>query len=166
MLSFKLKSRCQSVSKLYLQLTMAVNAYLVPALAICHQIIRIMPQHIQGCCSKCSDAVTRPSLLPSKAHTAVLAEFLQGFAVLTGAAKCRPYVLPDHYTIPLVPGDFNQIEKPRGMLFVTIISAANVPKMDWFNGSDPYVRYACLLLACLLLLPLTAAAALWLKLLQ
>ena len=54
---------------------------------------------------------------------------------------CRPYVLPDHYTIPVVPGDYNAIDKPRGMLFVTIISAKNVPKMDWFNGSDPYVRY-------------------------
>lgn len=52
----------------------------------------------------------------------------------------RPYVLPDHYTIPVVPGDYNAIDKPRGMLFVTIISAKNVPKMDWFNGSDPYVR--------------------------
>ena len=53
---------------------------------------------------------------------------------------CRPYVLPDHYTIPVVPGDYNAIDKPRGMLFVTVISAKNVPKMDWFNGSDPYVR--------------------------
>ncbi|DBA72057.1 TPA: hypothetical protein ACH3X2_010790 [Trebouxia sp. C0005] len=51
----------------------------------------------------------------------------------------RPYVLPDHYTIPVVPGDYNAIDKPRGMLFVTIISAKHVPKMDWFNGSDPYV---------------------------
>lgn len=54
---------------------------------------------------------------------------------------CRPYVLPDHYTIPVVPGDYNAIDKPRGMLFVTIISAKHVPKMDWFNGSDPYVWY-------------------------
>lgn len=54
---------------------------------------------------------------------------------------CRPYVLPDHYTIPLVPGDFNQVDRPCGMLFVTVVSAINVPKMDWFNGSDPYVRY-------------------------
>lgn len=53
-------------------------------------------------------------------------------------------MLPDHYTIPLVPGDFNQIERPRGMLFVTVVSSVNVPKMDWFNGSDPYVRYALL----------------------
>ena len=52
-------------------------------------------------------------------------------------------MLPDHYTVPLVPGDYNQIDKPRGMLFVTVVSAINVPKMDWFNGSDPYVRYAC-----------------------
>ena len=34
------------------------------------------------------------------------------------------------------------IDRPRGMLFVTVVSAHNVPKMDWFNGSDPYVRYA------------------------
>lgn len=54
-------------------------------------------------------------------------------------------MLPDHYTIPLVPGDFNQIERPRGMLFVTVVSSVNVPKMDWFNGSDPYVRYVLLL---------------------
>ena len=53
-------------------------------------------------------------------------------------------MLPDHYTIPLVPGDFNQIERPRGMLFVTVVSSVNVPKMDWFNGSDPYVRYPLL----------------------
>lgn len=56
---------------------------------------------------------------------------------------CRPYVLPERYVVPLVPGDYNTIDRPRGMLFVTVVSAQNVPKMDWFNGSDPYVRYPC-----------------------
>ena len=57
---------------------------------------------------------------------------------------CRPYVLPERYIVPLVPGDYNTIDRPRGMLFVTVVSAHNVPKMDWFNGSDPYVRYKAL----------------------
>jgi len=71
----------------------------------------------------------------------VITIILSSFFSLLLCLRCRPYVLPDHYTIPVVPGDYNAIDKPRGMLFVTIISAKNVPKMDWFNGSDPYVRY-------------------------
>lgn len=70
--------------------------------------------------------------------------FLPGLeAWITAVIKdsvLSPYVLPERYVIPVIPGDFNQVEKPRGMLFVTIVSAKNVPKMDWFNGSDPYVR--------------------------
>ena len=65
-------------------------------------------------------------------------------SVLKAHVFCRPYVLPERLVIPLVPGDYNMIDRPRGMLFVTVVSAQNVPKMDWFNGSDPYVRLASL----------------------
>ena len=68
---------------------------------------------------------------------------------------CSPYVLPEHYIIPVIPGDFNQVERPRGMLFVTIVSAKNVPKMDWFNGSDPYVRYTSNMMVCCTDVPAT-----------
>ena len=79
--------------------------------------------------------------LPSELQLASHAPSL-GWHAFQLLLLCRPYVLPERYVIPLVPGDYNMIDRPRGMLFVTVISAHNVPKMDWFNGSDPYVRYA------------------------
>ena len=42
--------------------------------------------------------------------------------------------------MPVVPDDFKQIHRPCGLLFVTDLSATNVPKMDYFSESDPYVK--------------------------
>ncbi|KAK9861272.1 hypothetical protein WJX84_001563 [Apatococcus fuscideae] len=49
-----------------------------------------------------------------------------------------PYCLPEAWSYAFVPG-INQYDRPAGMLFVTVKEATNVPQMDWFNPSDPYV---------------------------
>ena len=51
---------------------------------------------------------------------------------------CRPYCLPEAWTYKFVEG-INAYDRPAGMLFVTVKEATNVPQMDWFNPSDPYV---------------------------
>ena len=38
---------------------------------------------------------------------------------------CRPYVLPERYTYPLVDGDLGQIDKPKAMLFVTVVKVGH-----------------------------------------
>lgn len=52
----------------------------------------------------------------------------------------RPYVLPERYVWPLVEGDLGSIDQPAGMLFVTVVKATGVPKMDFLSKSDPYVQ--------------------------
>ena len=42
--------------------------------------------------------------------------------------------------MPVEPDDFKQIHRPCGLLFVTIVSASYVPKMDYFSESDPYIK--------------------------
>lgn len=37
----------------------------------------------------------------------------------------RPYVLPERYTYPLVAGDLGQIDKPKAMLFVTVVKVSH-----------------------------------------
>ena len=54
------------------------------------------------------------------------------------SACCRPYVLPDKYTLKLTDAELG-IETPKGILFVTLIEASNVPRMDFLSKSDPYV---------------------------
>lgn len=49
----------------------------------------------------------------------------------------RPYVLPDKYVVPLTDSDLG-IQVPKGILFVHLLEAQNVPRMDLFNKSDPY----------------------------
>ena len=38
---------------------------------------------------------------------------------------CRPYVLPERFTYPLVAGDLGQIDKPKAMLFVTAVKVGH-----------------------------------------
>ncbi|KAK9836322.1 hypothetical protein WJX81_005293 [Elliptochloris bilobata] len=52
----------------------------------------------------------------------------------------RPYVLPGKYVLPLVAPEDMGIQPPKGMLFVTLVAATDVPKMDLFGESDCYVK--------------------------
>ena len=53
---------------------------------------------------------------------------------------CRPYVLPERYTFPLVDAQNFGIEMPQGMLFVKLIEATGIPRMDLLSKSDPFVK--------------------------
>ncbi|KAK9807354.1 hypothetical protein WJX73_005591 [Symbiochloris irregularis] len=70
--------------------------------------------------------------------------FLPGLeAWLTAFVKdnvLRPFVLPQAFVYPLVDSAHLGIEKPEGMVFVKLIEATNVPRMDLFSDSDPYVK--------------------------
>ena len=55
---------------------------------------------------------------------------------------CRPYVLPESFVLPLVDSSDLGIEKPQGMVFVNLIEATDVPKMDLFSQSDGFVKCA------------------------
>ena len=50
----------------------------------------------------------------------------------------RPYVLPDKYVVKLTDAELG-VEPPQGILFVKLIEASNVPRMDMLSKSDPYV---------------------------
>ena len=54
--------------------------------------------------------------------------------------KCayRPYVLPDKYVLKLTDAELG-VETPKGILFVRLLEATNVPRMDMLSKSDPYV---------------------------
>lgn len=69
-------------------------------------------------------------------------------------------MLPDKYVVKLVDGDLG-IETPRGILFVKLLEAENVPKMDVLSKSDPYVKCAAhpLRLICPLSLRMQAVRA-------
>ncbi|BDA48413.1 Synaptotagmin-2 [Coccomyxa sp. Obi] len=51
----------------------------------------------------------------------------------------RPYVLPDQYTVQLTDSALG-IQTPKGILFVKLLEAEHVPKMDVLSKSDPYVK--------------------------
>lgn len=53
---------------------------------------------------------------------------------------CRKFTVPESESMPVFPDDFKQIRRPCGLLFVTGLSATNVPKMDFFSESDPYIK--------------------------
>ena len=55
-----------------------------------------------------------------------------------GCRGCRPYVLPDKYVVKLTDAELG-VEPPKGILFVKLIEASNVPRMDMLSKSDPYV---------------------------
>lgn len=48
-------------------------------------------------------------------------------------------MLPDKYIIQLTDNDLG-IETPKGILFVKLLEAENVPRMDLLSKSDPYVK--------------------------
>jgi hypothetical protein len=50
-----------------------------------------------------------------------------------------PLVLPEGITIPLQP-DAGRVDMPKGVLFVRVLEAKNVPRMDWFGKADPYLE--------------------------
>lgn len=52
----------------------------------------------------------------------------------------RQYTLPERFVLPLIPEDQLRADRPRGVLEVEIVEAENVPRMDLFSASDPYVR--------------------------
>lgn len=35
------------------------------------------------------------------------------------------------------------VEKPKALLYVQLIEAKNVPRIDWLSKTDPYVKYVC-----------------------
>lgn len=51
----------------------------------------------------------------------------------------RPYVLPDKYVVQLKEGDLG-FQTPKGIIFVKLLEAENVPRMDMLSKSDPYVK--------------------------
>jgi hypothetical protein len=51
----------------------------------------------------------------------------------------RPYVLPDKYTVQLTDADLG-IETPKGILFLQLLEAEHVPRMDLLSKSDPYCK--------------------------
>ena len=49
-------------------------------------------------------------------------------------------MLPEGFVYPLVDVSDLGIEKPQGMLFINLIEATNVPRMDLFSDSDGFVK--------------------------
>lgn len=47
-------------------------------------------------------------------------------------------MIPDKYVLKLTDAELG-IETPKGILFVKLIEASNVPRMDMLSKSDPYV---------------------------
>jgi hypothetical protein len=51
----------------------------------------------------------------------------------------QSYMLPEGLVVPLVDGDLGFVDVPKGILFVRLLEAVNVPKTDWLGKCDPYV---------------------------
>ncbi len=56
-----------------------------------------------------------------------------------GLIAHRPYVLPDKYVVQCTDAGLG-VETPKGILFVKLLEAEHVPKMDVLSKSDPYVK--------------------------
>ncbi|KAK9917790.1 hypothetical protein WJX75_008296 [Coccomyxa subellipsoidea] len=54
------------------------------------------------------------------------------------ASVLRPYVLPDRYTVEIVPD--SGMQTPKGLLFITLIEAVHVPRVDWLSKTDPFIK--------------------------
>jgi hypothetical protein len=52
----------------------------------------------------------------------------------------RPYILPERYSVPFTDAAEEEEARPKAILFLKFVGAKNVPKMDLFSQSDPYVR--------------------------
>lgn len=48
----------------------------------------------------------------------------------------RPYILPEGFSLPLVPGGGREV--PAGILFLHLIEARNLPNFDLFTKTDAY----------------------------
>jgi len=53
---------------------------------------------------------------------------------------CRPYILPERYSVPFTEAAEEEEARPKAILFLKFVGAKDVPKMDHFSQSDPYVR--------------------------
>ena len=51
-------------------------------------------------------------------------------------------MLPERFIIPLGDTANFGIEMPQGMLFVKLIEATGIPRMDLLSKSDPFVQCA------------------------
>ncbi|KAL4458138.1 hypothetical protein ABPG75_013003 [Micractinium tetrahymenae] len=51
-----------------------------------------------------------------------------------------PFTFPDGFVYDLTTHSVVPVEKPEGLLEVAVVEARNVPRMDFFGKSDPYVR--------------------------
>ena len=59
---------------------------------------------------------------------------------VTKFALCRPYILPEVYSAPFTEAAEDEQIRPKAILFIKMIGAKHVPKMDIISQSDPYVR--------------------------
>lgn len=48
-------------------------------------------------------------------------------------------MLPDKYVVQLMEGAMG-FETPKGIVFVKLLEAEHVPRMDMLSKSDPYVK--------------------------
>ncbi len=47
-------------------------------------------------------------------------------------------MLPDKYVLKLTDAELG-VQPPKGIVFVRLLEATNVPRMDVLSKSDPYV---------------------------
>lgn len=52
----------------------------------------------------------------------------------------KPFVLPEGLTVPLTPGRVDGLVVPAGMVYVRLIEATHVPRLDWYTRPSPYVN--------------------------
>ncbi|KAL0027376.1 hypothetical protein WJX79_006298 [Trebouxia sp. C0005] len=52
----------------------------------------------------------------------------------------KPFVLPEGLTVPLTPGRVDGLVVPAGMVYVRLIEATHVPRLDWYTRPSPYVK--------------------------
>lgn len=53
-------------------------------------------------------------------------------------SQLMAYTLPEAYILPLVPGDISKLERPVGLVKVSVVECRNLPKSDVFGSCDPY----------------------------
>ena len=119
------------------------------------------PAHVMKGMTHCSSADHLPSL-PHAHYGSALGECQVQPASCGGmsmerpgcARQCRPYVLPDKYTVRLTDSDLG-IETPKGILFVRLCEAQNVPRIGPPLQVGPLlqVRHSPCRPACPALLP-------------
>ena len=60
---------------------------------------------------------------------------------MLGNNACRPYILPEVYSSAFTEAAEDEQIRPKAILFIKMVGAKHVPKMDIISQSDPYVRY-------------------------